>query len=77
MPRRLTVVTCPFYSTVVTVFLGIRLPDSSLDDSALYAMIVYCAGVAIVIVFEFYLTLQKDTRAASFSPTEGDKDGGE
>ena len=78
LSRGLAVVTCPFFnSTVVTVFLGIRLPDSSLDDSALYAMIVYCVGVGIVIVFEFYLTLQKDTRAASFSPTEGDKDGGE
>ena len=80
LSRGLAVVTCPFFnSTVVTVFLGIRLPDSSLDNSALYAMIVYCVGVGIVIVFEFYLTLQKtqDTRAASFSPTEGDKDGGE
>ena len=70
--------TYPYFnSTVVTVFLGIRLPDSSLDDSALYAMIAYCVGVAIVIVFELYLTLQKDTRAVSFSPTEGEKDGGE
>ena len=69
---------CPFFnSTVVTVFLGIRLPDSSLDDSALYAMIVYCVGVAIVIVFELYLTRKKATSAASFSPSEGGKDGGE
>ena len=59
------------------MFLGIRLPDSSLDDSALYAMIVYCVGVAIVIVFELYLTLKKETRAASYSPSEGGKNGGE
>ena len=62
---------------MVTVFLGIRLPDSNLDDSALYAMIVYCVGVAIVIVFEFYLNLKKDNRAAKFSPVKGDEDGGE
>ena len=66
-----------FNSTVVTVFLGIRLPASSLDDSALYTMIVYCVGVAIVIVFELYLTFKKDLRAASFNPSQGDKDEGE
>ena len=69
---------CPFFnSTVVTVFLGIRLPDSSLDDSALYAMIVYCVGVALVIVFELCLTLKKESRTARFSPSEGEKDAGE
>jgi len=61
---------------VVTVFLGVRLPDSNLDDSAQYAMIVYCVGVAIVIVFELYLTFKKDTTAASYSPPGGDKDVG-
>ena len=65
-----------FNSTVVTVFLGIRLPSSSLDDSALYAMIVYCVGVAIVIVFELYLTLNKERTGTRFSPVE-DKDAGE
>jgi len=65
-----------FNSTVVTVFLGIRLPSSSLDDSALYAMIVYCVGVAIVIVFELYLTLNKERTGTRFSPSE-DKDAGE
>ena len=65
-----------FNSTVVTVFLGIRLPDSNLDDSALYAMIVYCVGVAIVILFELYLTLKKETKETRFSPV-GDKDDGE
>jgi len=69
---------CPFFnSTVVTVFLGVRLPDSNLDDSAQYAMIVYCVGVAVVIVFELYLILKKDTTAASYSPPGGDKDVGE
>jgi len=68
---------CPFFnSTVVTVFLGIRLPASSLDDSALYAMIVYCLGVAIVIVFELYLTLKKERTETRFNPL-GDKDAGE
>ena len=62
---------------MVTVFLGIRLPHASLDDSALYAMIVYCVGVAFVIVFELYLTLKKEKRGASFSPTGGEKDAGE
>jgi len=62
---------------VVTVFLGIRLPASSLDDSALYAMIVYCVGVAVVIVFELYLSLKKERSEASFNPSGGDKDGGE
>ena len=61
---------------MVTVFLGIRLPDSSLDDSALYAMVVYCLGVAIVIVFELYLTLKKEGKGTRFSPV-GDKDAGE
>lgn len=69
---------CPFFnSTVVTVFLGIRLPDASLDDSALHAMIVYCVGVAVVIVFELYLTLKKESRGVSFSPSGGEKDAGE
>ena len=68
---------CPFFnSTVVTVFLGIRLPNSSLDDSALYVMIVYCLGVALVIVFELYLTRKKEKRGTLFSPV-GDKDDGE
>lgn len=62
---------------MVTVFLGIRLPDSNLDDSALYAMIVYCVGVAIVIAFELYLTFKKDTTSASFSPSGEDKYVGE
>ena len=60
----------------MTVFLGIRLPDSNLDDSTLYAMIVYCLGVAIVILFELYLTLKKETKETRFSPV-GDKDDGE
>ena len=63
--------------TVVTVFLGIRLPDASLDDSALYAMIVYCVGVAIVIAFDVFLSFKKDVRSASFSPAGGEKDAGE
>ena len=68
---------CPsFNSTVVTVFLGIRLPASSLDDSALYAMIVYCLGVAIVVVFELYLSLKKEKTGTRFSPL-GDRDAGE
>ena len=61
---------------MVTVFLGIRLPGSSLDYSALYAMAVYCLGVAIVIVFELYLTLKKERKGTRFSPV-GDKDAGE
>jgi len=61
---------------VVTVFLGIRLPASSLDDSALYAMIVYCLGVAIVVVFELYLSLKKEKTGTRFSPL-GDRDAGE
>ena len=62
---------------MVTVFLGIRLPDSNLDDSALYAMIVYCLGVAIVIVFELYLILKKERMEKRFSPSERDMDAGE
>lgn len=62
---------------MVTVFLGIRLPDASLDDSAMYVMIVYCVGVAVVIVFELYLTLKKERRGVSFSPSGGEKDAGE
>ena len=62
---------------MVTVFLGIRLPDSNLDDSALYAMIVYCLGVVIVIVFELYLILKKERMEKRFSPSEGDIDVGE
>ncbi|KAJ7370789.1 DOMON domain-containing protein frrs1L [Desmophyllum pertusum] len=58
---------------VVTVFLGIRLPGASLDDSALYAMIAYCVGVAIVIMFEVFLSLKKNRSAATFSSSGGDK----
>lgn len=61
---------------MVTVILGIRLPGSNLDDSALYVMVVYCLGVAIVIVFELYLTLKKERKGTRFSPL-GDKDAGE
>jgi len=43
----------------------------------MYAMIVYCVGVAIVIVFELYLILKKERMEKRFSPSEGDIDAGE
>lgn len=63
---------------VVTVFLGIRVykDDLGLDDSPLYAMIVYCVGVAFVIAFDIYLSCKKrDHKTASFTMT-GEKEGG-
>jgi len=59
---------------VVTLFLGIRLDDAGLNNSALYAMIAYCVGVAVVIVFDIYLSLKKDTKA-SFTVAGAEKDG--
>ena len=61
--------------TVVTVFLGIRLKHVGLNDSALYAMIVYCVGVALVIVFDVYLSLKGRNHKASFSPAGEVKEG--
>jgi len=39
-------------------------------------MIVYCLGVAIVVVFELYLSLKKEKTGTRFSPL-GDRDAGE
>lgn len=53
---------------VAAVFLGIRMEAAGLDDSPLYAMIVYCVGVAFVIVFDFYISLEKsDNKKEIFS----------
>lgn len=63
--------------SVVTVFLGIRIykDELGLDDSPLYAMIVYCVGVAFVIAFDIYLSCKKrDHKTASFTMT-GEKEG--
>ena len=58
-------------STVVTVFLGIRLPGASLSDSALYPMVVYCVAVVIVIGFDIYLTFTKNRAGATFTVQGG------
>ena len=47
---------------MASVFLGIRMDAAGLDDSPLYAMIVYCVGVAFVIVFDFYISLGKSDK---------------
>ena len=63
--------------SVVTVFLGILIykDDLGLDNSPLYAMIVYCVGVAFVIAFDIYLSCKKrDHKTASFTTT-GEKKG--
>lgn len=63
--------------SVVTVFLGILIykDDLGLDNSPLYAMIVYCVGVAFVIAFDIYLSCKKrDHKTASFTMT-GEKEG--
>ena len=53
---------------MAAVFLGIRMEAAGLDDSPLYAMIVYCVGVAFVIVFDFYISLEKsDNKKEIFS----------
>ena len=53
---------------MASVFLGIRMDAAGLDDSPLYAMIVYCVGVAFVIVFDFYISLEKsDEKKEIFS----------
>ncbi|CAH3195825.1 unnamed protein product, partial [Porites evermanni] len=53
---------------VASVFLGIRMDAAGLDDSPLYAMIVYCVGVAFVILFDFYISLEKsDEKKEIFS----------
>ncbi|XP_073228164.1 putative ferric-chelate reductase 1 [Porites lutea] len=61
---------------VVTVFLGICIykDELGLDNSPLYAMIVYCVGVAFVIAFDIYLSCKKrDHKTASFTMT-GEKE---
>ena len=63
-----------FPFTVVTIFLGIRLDGAGLDDSALYAMIAYCVAVLVVIVFDVYLSMKKNSRA-TFITTNGEKGG--
>ena len=47
------------------------MDDAGLDDSFCYTMIVYCVGVALVIVFDIYLCLRKRANhKASFTPVE-------
>lgn len=63
---------------VVTVFLGILIykDELGLDNSPLYAMIVYCVGVVFVIAFDIYLFCKKrNHKTASFTMT-GEKEGG-
>lgn len=63
--------------SVVTVFLGILIykDELGLDDSPLYAMIVYCVGVAFVIAFDIYLSCKKrDHKTARFTMI-GEKEG--
>ncbi|XP_068728109.1 ferric-chelate reductase 1-like isoform X3 [Montipora capricornis] len=58
---------------VVTVFLGIRLDGAGLNNTALYIMIVYCVGVAIVIVYDAYISLNKSGKAG-FKLVKGETD---
>ena len=63
-------------SVVASVFLGIRMDAAGLDDSPLYAMIVYCVGVAFVIVFDIYISLEKsDKKKEIFSLAKEVKQG--
>ena len=58
----------------MNVFLGIRLGGANLDDTPLYIMIVYAVGVAGVIVFSEYLSLnngEKMTHMAASKDMEG------
>lgn len=71
---KIALICLSFPCIVVTLFLGIRLDDAGLNNSALYAMIAYCVGVAVVIVFDIYLSLKKDTKA-SFTVGGAEKDG--
>ena len=40
---------------MVNIFLGSVLPAFHLEDSAVYVMIVYLLGIALVVAFELYL----------------------
>lgn len=62
---------------VVTIFLGIRLDGVGLDDSALYAMVAYCLGVAIMILFDVHLALNKDYKYKVIYRLERDAKEGE
>ena len=59
---------------MVTVFLGIRLDGAGLNNTALYIMIVYCVGVAIVIVYDAYISLNKSSKAG-FNLVKGETNG--
>ena len=61
---------------MATVFLGFRMDAAGLDDSPLYAMIVYCVGVAFVILFDFYISLEKsDKKKEIFSLAKEENSG--
>ncbi|XP_058951957.2 ferric-chelate reductase 1-like [Pocillopora verrucosa] len=52
---------------VVTVFFGLRLPDSGLGDSALYPMVAYCVALTLVVAYDIYDTLSTPQGEAFFS----------
>ena len=58
---------------MVTVFFGLRLPDSRLGDSALYPMVAYCVALTLVVAYDIYDTLSTPQGEAFFSivPSEG------
>ncbi|PFX26311.1 putative ferric-chelate reductase 1 [Stylophora pistillata] len=62
---------------VVTVFFGLRLPDSRLGDPALYFMIAYCVALILVVAYDIYDTLTSARGGASFNvqPVGGKEDG--
>ncbi|RMX41681.1 hypothetical protein pdam_00015853, partial [Pocillopora damicornis] len=61
---------------VVTVFFGLRLPDSRLGDSALYPMVAYCVALTLVVAYDIYDTLSTPQGEVFFSvvPSGGNED---
>ncbi|XP_078352613.1 ferric-chelate reductase 1-like isoform X2 [Oculina patagonica] len=51
---------------VINIFLGSVLPAFHLDNSAVYAMIVYLVVLAAVVGFEIYLAVMKATDISSY-----------
>lgn len=55
-----------FFPIVVNIFLGSVLPAFHLEDSAVYAMIVYLLVLAFIMAFELYLACSQDKSAEDY-----------
>ena len=65
-----------FIFTVVSIYFGLHTSVVDLGKQGLYAVICFCIGIFLIILFEVYLILSKrnkEKRSVSMSNTGGKK----